>query len=44
VNETCKLNGADRPAKLARTLISIASGHKQVNIADLMPWNYAADV
>ena len=29
---------------LATTLMAIAGGHMQSNIADLMPWNYAAKV
>jgi hypothetical protein len=42
--ETCKLNAVDPHAWLATTLSSIAGGHMQNNIADLMPWNYAAKV
>ena len=42
--ETCKMNGVDPHAWLACTLKAIVSGHKQSQIADLMPWNYAIKV
>ena len=42
--ETCKMNAVDPHAWLATTLTSIAGGHMQSNIADLMPWNYTAKV
>ena len=42
--ETCKMNAVDPHAWLATTLTAIAGGHMQSNIADLMPWNYAAKV
>ena len=42
--ETCKINAVDPHAWLATTLTAIAGGHMQSNIADLMPWNYAAKV
>jgi hypothetical protein len=42
--ETCKLNAVDPQAWLTRTLTAIAGGHMQSNIANLMPWNYAAKV
>lgn len=42
--ETCKLNGVDLQAWLAKTLCSIVADHKQNRINDLLPWNYATDV
>ena len=42
--ETCKLNSVDPHAWLATTLTAIVSGHKQSQINDLLPWNYAAKV
>jgi transposase len=42
--ETCKMNSVDPHAWLANTLISIVNGHKQSQIDDLMPWNYAIKV
>ena len=42
--ETCKMNGVDPQAWLANTLTSIVNGHKQRQIDDLLPWNYAAKV
>jgi hypothetical protein len=42
--ETCKLNSVDPHAWLAATLVAIVKGHKQSQIADLLPWNYAATV
>ena len=42
--ETCKMNGVDPHAWLASTLKAIVSGHKQSQIADLRPWNYANKV
>lgn len=42
--ETCKMNGIDPHAWLAATLTAIVSGHKQSQIDELLPWNYAAKV
>ena len=42
--ETCKLNSVDPHAWLAATLTAIVTGHKQSQIHDLLPWNYAAKV
>lgn len=42
--ETCKMNAVDPHAWLASTLKAIVSGHKQSQIADLLPWNYAIKV
>jgi len=42
--ETCKLNSVDPHVWLAATLIAIVKGHQQSQIADLLPWNYAATV
>jgi transposase len=42
--ETCKMNRIDPHAWLAATLTSIVQGHKQNQIDDLFPWNYAANV
>ncbi len=42
--ETCKMNAVDPHAWLATTLTAIAGGHMQSDVADLMPWNYAAKV
>jgi transposase len=42
--ETCKMNGVDPHAWLSATLTAIAKGHKQSQIEDLLPWNYAATV
>ncbi len=42
--ETCKMNGVDPHAWLANTLTSIVNGHKQSQIDDLLPWNYAIKV
>ena len=42
--EACKLNAVDPHAWLATSLTAIVGGHMQSNIADLMPWNYAAKV
>ncbi|MDQ7072016.1 MAG: transposase domain-containing protein, partial [Rhodobacterales bacterium] len=42
--ETCKLNGIEPPAYLTATLSAIVHGHKQSQINDLLPWNYAATV
>jgi len=38
--ETCKLNGIEPHAYLT----AIAGGHKQTNINELIPWNYAKTV
>jgi transposase len=42
--ETCKMNAIDPHAWLASTLTEIVNGHKQRQIDDLLPWNYAAKV
>ncbi|NPD17191.1 IS66 family transposase [Xinfangfangia sp. D13-10-4-6] len=42
--ETCKVNGVDPHAWLTTTLTAIVKGHKQSNILDLLPWNYASTV
>ena len=42
--ETCKLNGVDPHAYLTDTLTAIVNGHKQSQINDLLPWNYADHV
>jgi transposase len=42
--ETCKMNDIDPHAWLANTLNAIVNGHKQSQIDDLLPWNYAVTV
>ena len=42
--ETCKLNTIEPHAYLTATLRAIVNGHKQSQIDDLLPWNYAAKV
>lgn len=42
--ETCKMNGVNPHAWLAATLTAIVQGHKQSQIDDLLPWNYAPKV
>ena len=42
--ETCKLNAIEPHAYLTQTLQAIVNGHKQSQIDDLLPWNYAANV
>jgi hypothetical protein len=42
--ETCKLNAVEPHAWLAATLTAIVNGHKQSQIDDLLPLNYAAKV
>jgi len=39
--ETCKLNNINPHDYLANTLTAIINGHKQNNIDELLPWNYA---
>lgn len=39
--ETCKMNGVDPHAWLSATLTAVLRGHKQSQIDDLLPWNYA---
>lgn len=39
--ETCKLNNINPHNYLASTLTAIVNGHKQSNIDELLPWNYA---
>jgi hypothetical protein len=38
------MNAIDPHAWLTRTLTAIVSGHKQSQVNDLLPWNYAANV
>lgn len=38
------MNAIDPHAWLANTLTSIVNGHKQSQIGDLLPWNYAIKV
>ncbi len=40
--ETCKLNGADPFKYLSATLTALINGHKQGQIAELLPWNFLA--
>ena len=40
--ETAKLNSVEPHAYLTRTLEAIVNGHKQRDIDQLLPWNYAA--
>ena len=42
--ETCKLNAIEPHTYLTATLQAIVNGHKQSQIDDLLPWNYAAKV
>lgn len=42
--ETCKMNGVDPRAWLSATLTAVAQGHRQSQIDDLLPWNYAITV
>lgn len=42
--ETCKLNGIEPHAYLSGALTAIAAGHKQIDIEQLLPWNYAKTV
>ena len=42
--ETCKLNAIEPHAYLTATLRAIVNGHKQSQIDDLLPWNYAPKV
>lgn len=39
--ETCKLNGVEPHSYLTDVLSAIVNGHKQKDINQLMPWNYA---
>jgi hypothetical protein len=39
--ETCKMNGVDPQEWLSATLTAIVQGHKQSQIDDLLPWNWA---
>jgi transposase len=39
--ETCKLNGAEPHSYLNGVLTAIINGHKQKDIDQLLPWNYA---
>jgi hypothetical protein len=38
--ETCKLNNVEPHAYLTGVLTAIARGHKQKDIAQLLPWNF----
>ncbi|MFZ1726737.1 MAG: IS66 family transposase, partial [Albidovulum sp.] len=42
--ETCKLNTIEPHAYLKATLTAIVNGHRQSQIDDLLPWNYAKHV
>ena len=42
--ETCKLNAVDPQAWLAKALTAIVNGHKQNEVEQLLPWNYAEKV
>ena len=42
--ETCKLNTIEPHAYLKATLTAIVNGHRQSQIDDLLPWNYAKNV
>jgi transposase len=39
--ETCKMNGVDAHAWLSATFTAIVQGHKQSQIDELLPWNWA---
>lgn len=39
--ETCKLNGVEPHSYLTSVLTAIINGHKQKDIDQLLPWNYA---
>ena len=40
----CKLNGIEPYGYLSGVLKAIASGHKQTDINQLLPWNYVKPV
>jgi len=42
--ETCKLNRIEPHGYLSGVLTAIAGGHKQTDINELLPWNYAKHV
>lgn len=42
--ETCKLNAIEPHGYLSGVLTAIAGGHKQADINELLPWNYAKPV
>jgi len=42
--ETCKLNKIEPHRYLSGILTAIAGGHKQTDIKELLPWNYAKPV
>ena len=42
--ETCKLNAIEPHGYLSGVLTAIAGGHKQVDIQELLPWNYTKPV
>ncbi|MEM6890262.1 MAG: transposase domain-containing protein, partial [Pseudomonadota bacterium] len=40
----CKLNAVEPHAYLCGVLTAIVGGHKQTNVNQLLPWNYARQV
>lgn len=42
--ETCKLNGIEPHGYLTQTLTAIVNGHRQSQIRELLPWDYAQTV
>ena len=42
--ETCKLNRIEPHGYLSAVLKAIAGGHKQTDIKEFLPWNYAKPV
>lgn len=42
--ETCKLQGVEPHSFLSDVLTAIADGHKQTDMKELLPWNYAKPV
>lgn len=42
--ETCKLNAVDPHAWMTNILTAIVNGHKQSQVDQLLPWNYAQTV
>ncbi len=42
--ETCKLIGIEPHSYLTQTLTAIVNGHRQSQISELLPWNYAKTV
>jgi transposase len=41
--ETCKLNGVDPHAYLAKVITKIVNGYPNSRIDELLPWAYAAE-